>query len=61
MDSPRYRYNFGGIMGNLSSPGGALFRTLIAAKDAPFSVSFEYFARGPDFNPGFGPSLAAIR
>ena len=41
--------------------GGAIFRTLIAAKDSPFPAPFAYFARCPDFYPEFGPSLAVIR
>ena len=47
-------------MGNPPSSGDALFRTLIAAKNARFPESFQPPAIGPDFYPKFGQSLAVI-
>ena len=38
-------------MANLAPSGEALFRTLIAAKNAPFSVSLRPPSHGPDFYP----------
>ena len=45
---------------DLPPSGETLFRTLIAAKNAPFSASFRPSPRGPDFYPKFGQSSAAI-
>ena len=47
-------------MGNLPPSGETLFRTLIAAKNSPFSVSFPPSSSGPDFYPKWGQSSAAI-
>ena len=50
----------GGIVGNLSQSADSLFRTLIAAKGAQFSVPFQSSARRPYFYSQFGTSTAAI-
>ena len=47
-------------MGNLSSHEEAPFRTLIAAKNSPFSAQYQASPRRPYFNPKFGESSAAI-
>ena len=47
-------------MRNLAPSGGALFRTLISAKNAPFSASRRPSSSGPDFYQKFGQSAAAI-
>ena len=47
-------------MRNLSPSGGALFRTLIEAKNAPFSESPRPSSRCHDFYPKFGQSSAVI-
>ena len=45
---------------NLPSYEETIFRTLIAAKESPFSAPFGYFPRGPDFYPKFGKTSYAI-
>ena len=57
---PKTPLKFRKIMGNLSPPGGSLYRTLIEAKNAPFSASFRSSSSGRDFYPKFGQSPAAI-
>ena len=47
-------------MDNISPSAETLFRTLIAAKDAPFSAPFRPSPRCPDFYPEFGQSPDAI-
>ena len=47
-------------MGKLSPSGETLFRTLIAAKNAPFLGSPRPSSRGADFYPKFGQSSAVI-
>ena len=47
-------------MDNLSPSGEALFGTLIAAKNAPFSAPFRLPRSGPDFYPKFGQPPALI-
>ena len=47
-------------MEDLPPSGETLSRTLIAAKNSPFSASFRQSPRGPDFYPKFGQFPAAI-
>ena len=47
-------------MGNLSPDVGTQFRTLIAAKDVPFSALFKSSSSGRDFNLNFDQFLAPI-
>ena len=52
---------FGGAMGDLPSPEEAALRTLIAAKDSPYSASFYPSPLRSGFYPEFGISFNAIR
>ena len=55
-DSPKILENYGQSI----TIWGALFRTLIAAKNAPFSELLRSPSRGADFYPISGQSAAAI-
>ena len=57
---PAIYLKFRKITVNLSPSVETLFRSLIVAKDSPFSASFRPSSRRPDFYPEFGQSSAAI-